>query len=443
MGRGQLDDYIGQVISAKYRIEQLIGEGGMGRVYRATQLALGKTVVLKILRQRLLADARTVARFHREARAASRLSHPNSISILDFGQANRTLYIAMELVAGRDLHQVLSTDWPLPERRVIHIVTQVLSALADAHSAGIIHRDLKPENIMVEQRRGVPDFVKVLDFGIAKILDARGEDAKELTRTGFVCGTPEYMSPEQAKGGRLDARSDLYAVGILLYQLTTGLLPFEADSPVEFATKHLSAEPPPPSKRRPEAHISVALERLILKALAKNPDDRPQSAEGFRSELIQISMHVSAAANTLINTNPPWMDRERTIRVDPRLLGASAEPGLVSKARPAALKALGVTMLIFSLAATLGFGVYRPLFHREVPVDRRQPTESVEMVRRAETALGAGDVPGKKTPKRRNHSGWETYSSDRGALSRLVDGGDGTFATPQGRSHETDRAVHH
>ncbi|WP_123784131.1 serine/threonine-protein kinase [Corallococcus macrosporus] len=279
------DEYAGKTIAFKYRVEALIGEGGMGKVYRARQLSLDKVVVLKVLRHTLLSDERTVARFQREAKAASRLNHPNSISVLDFGQAeDGALYIAMEYVAGQDLHQILSREWPLNEGRVVRIVSQVLSALSDAHGAGVIHRDLKPENIMVEPRRNEPDFVKVLDFGIAKITDST-DDGPALTRAGFVCGTPEYMSPEQARGSQLDHRSDLYAVGVILYQLMTGLLPFESDSAVGFATKHLTEEPPPPTRRRPDARISPAMERLILRALSKNPADRPASAEAFKAEL--------------------------------------------------------------------------------------------------------------------------------------------------------------
>ncbi|MGQ0507706.1 MAG: serine/threonine-protein kinase, partial [Myxococcaceae bacterium] len=261
----------------------------MGKVFRAVQVSLDKAVVLKVLRHDLLSDERTVARFQREAKLASRLNHPNTISVLDFGQLeDGALYIAMELVSGQDLHQILSSEWPLPESRVIKLVGQVLAALADAHGAGVIHRDLKPENIMVEQRRGDPDFVKVLDFGIAKIQDAAAEEGPALTRAGFVCGTPEYMSPEQARGAQLDNRSDLYAVGVILYQLMTGLLPFESDSAVGFATKHLAEPPPPPSQRRPEANISPAMEALILKAMSKNPADRPPDASAFRAELLAV-----------------------------------------------------------------------------------------------------------------------------------------------------------
>jgi len=279
------DGYVGKTIAGKYRVEEQIGEGGMGKVYRARQLALDKPVVLKVLHASLLSDERTVARFQREAKAASRLNHPNSISILDFGQAEEALYIAMEFIAGKDLHHILSREWPLPEARVVRIVGQVLSALSDAHGAGVIHRDLKPENIMVEQRRDEPDFVKVLDFGIAKIQDSSGEDGPALTRAGFVCGTPEYMSPEQARGGTLDHRSDLYAVGVILYQLVTGKLPFESDSAVGYATKHLTEQPMPPSQRRPDARISPGMERLILRALDKDPNQRPQTAVEFRELL--------------------------------------------------------------------------------------------------------------------------------------------------------------
>jgi len=282
----EADDFIGKIVARKYRVEQMLGEGGMGKVYKANQVALDKPVVLKVLRATLLSDERTVARFHREAKAASRLNHPNSISVLDFGQSEEgALYIAMEFVAGKDLHQILSKEWPLPEARLVRIVSQVLSALADAHSAGVVHRDLKPENIMVEQRRGEPDFVKVLDFGIAKIQDSTGEEGPALTRAGFVCGTPEYMSPEQARGAQVDHRSDLYAVGVILYQLSTGMLPFDSDSAVGFATKHLTEEPPLPSRRRPDARISQGMERLIMRALSKDPNDRPQTAEEFRAEL--------------------------------------------------------------------------------------------------------------------------------------------------------------
>ena len=382
------DEHIGKTVANKYRVEQMIGEGGMGKVYRATQLALDKPVVLKVLRQALLSDERTVARFQREAKAASRLNHPNSISVLDFGQADDgAMYIAMEFVQGKDLHHILSREWPLPESRVIRVISQVLSALADAHSAGVIHRDLKPENIMVEQRRGEADFVKVLDFGIAKIVDGTNDDGPALTRAGFVCGTPEYMSPEQARGAQLDHRSDLYAVGVILYQLTSGMLPFDSDSAVGFATKHLTEVPPPPTKRRPDARVSPGMERLIMKALAKNPDDRPQTAEQFRAELMAIEKERRAAVGpsrrpagsasapglsavprkvtpidqqeTRVNPpshQSPWASNETTVRASSPIAGPVPETTNTSPTTSPerdTMPGAGASSLIFKVATVL------------------------------------------------------------------------------------------
>ncbi len=381
------DELIGKTVAMKYLVEAMIGEGGMGKVYKAIQLALDKPVVLKVLRQALLSDERTVKRFQREAKAASRLNHPNSISVLDFGQADDgAMYIAMEYVQGKDLHHILSREWPLPEARVIRLISQVLSALADAHSAGVIHRDLKPENIMVEQRRGEADFVKVLDFGIAKIVDGSiDDDGPALTRAGFVCGTPEYMSPEQARGAQLDHRSDLYAVGVIIYQLMSGMLPFDSDSAVGFATKHLTEIPVTPTKRRPEARVSVAMERLIMKALAKNPDDRPQTAEQFRAELMAIEKERRASVGTSsrrlaassqsglppvsrkvtpidqqeTRVNPPsspWASNENTVKASSPIAGpvpSAATTSPTTSPDRDTLPGAGASSIIFKVATVL------------------------------------------------------------------------------------------
>ncbi len=271
------DPYLGRVFAQKYRVESLLGEGGMGRVYRAVQLSLDKVVCLKVLRRELAGDPATQARFQREARAASRLNHPNSIQVMDFGSAEAgELYLTMEYIKGRDLQQLLTAEFPLDEPRVCHIMAQVLDALAEAHAQHVIHRDLKPENIMVCESRGDANYVKVLDFGIAKIQDNITQP--KLTRAGLVCGTPEYMSPEQARGLELDARSDLYSAGIILYQMVTGTLPFNADTPIGFVTAHLNDAPVPPRERRPE--VSAGMEDLILRTLNKNRDARPASRQG-------------------------------------------------------------------------------------------------------------------------------------------------------------------
>jgi len=382
----------------------------MGRVYRANQLVLEKPVVLKLLHPTLQKDARTVARFQREAKAASRLNHPNAIDVLDFGQTDDgALFIAMEFVDGRDLHQILTEDWPLAEPRVIRIVTQVLSALADAHSAGVIHRDLKPENVMVMARRGgESDVVKVLDFGIAKIIDGSSEEGPSLTRTGFVCGTPEYMSPEQARGAPLDARSDLYSVGILLYQMVTRQLPFTSDTALGYATKHLSEDPKPPNSLRPGC-CSRELEALILWALRKEPADRPQTAEAFLDSLNLLpaaeAMHAPRTARVpiplgMVGTGEDALGNAPTVASSRRQVRRSGR-GLQL--------ALGAVVLV--VAAGAGVLAVKPLtdaslpaapvspataatpapWAREVPPERRDPARAAQLVQDGDNLYLAGD----------------------------------------------------
>src|SRR5258708_3146484 len=256
------DPLIGQLVAGRFKVEELIGQGGMGKVYRPRHLALDRPISLKI----------------------------PSPPVLDFGrnEAEGSLFIAMESVQGKDLRVVLRDEWPLAEQRLCHIMAQVLSALAEAHAHNVIHRDLKPENIMVEQRRDRPDFVKVLDFGIAKIMDS---DMPGLTRNDVVCGTPQYMAPEQATGTALDARCDLYAVGVILYQMATGHLPFDGQNSMEVLTKHVNEPPVPPRQRQPDAPISEAMEALILRALEKDPALRPQTAQEFLQLLLAVPPH--------------------------------------------------------------------------------------------------------------------------------------------------------
>ena len=324
--RGPHDSLVGTVVGGRFQVEELIGQGGMGKVYRARHLTLDKAVCLKMLKPALLEDPTLVGRFEREAKAASRLNHPNSIAVLDFGRLEErggTLYIAMEYVHGKDLRLVLRDDWPLSEERIARIMAQVLGALGEAHAQSVIHRDLKPENIMVEQRRAQPDFVKVLDFGIAKILDS---DLPGLTRSDVVCGTPQYMAPEQATGAALDARCDLYAVGVMLYQLVTGHLPFDGANSMEVLTKHVNELPTPPSRRSPPVNISPAMESIILRAMAKDPNQRPQTALEFREELLALyeprrhshpSLELAPTIERLTPAPLLTSDRHTPVRVAP------------------------------------------------------------------------------------------------------------------------------
>ncbi|AUX41392.1 uncharacterized protein SOCE26_028040 [Sorangium cellulosum] len=276
------DPLIGTTLPGNYVILELVGVGGMGRVYRAEQKALGRTVAVKIIHPHLLGDESASVRFITEARAASRLNHPNSVGVIDFGKNGGQLYLVMEFLRGRDLARVVYEDGPLPFRRIVDILCQVLAALAEAHHLGIIHRDLKPENIVLEPMRSGGDFVKVVDFGLAKM---KAEVSTNITSPGIVCGTPDYMAPEQGRGDPIDARSDLYACGVILFQLLTGRLPFEAESPTQVVLMHLSLPPPDPALIAPEREIPEPLVEVTLKALEKDAARRFQSADEFASAL--------------------------------------------------------------------------------------------------------------------------------------------------------------
>ncbi len=278
------DSLIGRTIANNFRLVKRIGAGAMGRVYQAEQLSLGKMVAIKVLRHELMADEKLVRRFELEARTASAVSHPNLIETFDCGRDLKLdlAYIAMELLHGPDLAQVIAREAPLELQRSARIMDQVLAALEEAHENGIVHRDLKPGNIMLVPRRDDPEFVKVCDFGIAKIKTARARP--NLTMAGLVFGTPEYMSPEQACGEDVDARTDLYAVAAILYQLVSGQLPFPAPSPTEVLARILRDEPERPSLRG-YVTVPTAIENLILRGMSKDRDLRPQTAAEFRVAL--------------------------------------------------------------------------------------------------------------------------------------------------------------
>ncbi len=291
------DPLVGRTVLQKYRIEAPIGAGAMGTIYRAQQVNLGKTIVIKVLHRHLMEDPELVQRFHREARAASRLNHANCVHVIDFGSlADGALFIAMEFIAGIDFADLLERAYPLDHLRVVRIARQICAALDEAHANGVLHRDLKPENIMIEDRRNAPDHVKVVDFGIAKIEDGHSRSTRAFqTRVGIVCGTPEYMSPEQARGEKLDARSDLYALGVLLFRAVTDCMPFQGDSAIETVTYHITQPIPDPKVYRED--LPDSLRDLIITLLAKSREDRPASAMDVHAELERIERELVA--------NPP------------------------------------------------------------------------------------------------------------------------------------------
>jgi serine/threonine-protein kinase len=285
---------IGRTLPGGYVILDLVGIGGMGRVYRAEQTNLGRTVAVKIIHPHLVGEENAAARFITEARAASRLNHPNSVAVIDFGKTeDGQLYLVMEFLRGKDLARVQYEEGPLSFRRVVSILKQMLAALSEAHHLGIIHRDLKPENVILEPVRTGGDFVKVVDFGLAKM---RAEAEKpSITSPGIVCGTPEYMSPEQGRGDPLDARSDLYAVGVIFYQLLTGRLPFEAESPTQVVLMHITEPPPDPRAIAPERLIPSLLADVCLMALAKDPAHRFGNADEYAEALTDALSQIEAS----------------------------------------------------------------------------------------------------------------------------------------------------
>ncbi len=279
------DPHIGQLLGDEFEILSVAGRGAMGTVYKAEQRAMDRPVAVKILRGELLRDTGLVRRFVREARATAKLQHPNIVTVHFVGETPEGLpFLVMEYVDGRSLEEVCQK--PLPLARTLDIARQITSALGDAHDAGIIHRDLKPSNVLVLERPGQPDRVKVVDFGIAKILEWGDNRESMLTQGGVIFGTPDYLAPEQASGHAVDARTDLYALGVILFRLVTGQLPFRGTG-MQLVLKHLREVPPLPSTLAPDVPPDV--EELIVMLLSKDPDHRPPTARAVEVTLERLA----------------------------------------------------------------------------------------------------------------------------------------------------------
>jgi serine/threonine protein kinase len=281
------DLFVGRTLDEKYCVEERLGSGGMGAVYRARHLLMDRPVAIKVLHQRLVEDEAARGRFQSEALAAVRLRHSNAVSVTDFGQTSEgCAYIVMELLEGRTLREILTREAPIETARAISIMLQASDAVAAAHCAGIIHRDLKPSNILVTQSADQPAVVKVLDFGIAKFAqDDDDEESTPASQSNSVIGTPRYMSPEQHNGFELTPAVDVYSLGVILYEMLTGMVPFSGATRAEIAEKH--ANDPPHSPREIVAAIPQDVERVVLHALEKDSSDRPANASEFRRELLE------------------------------------------------------------------------------------------------------------------------------------------------------------
>lgn len=294
---GGADPLIGRVVGGTYLLQEVVGVGGMGRVYKAEQSTLGRTVAVKVIHPHLLGDEQTVARFYQEARASSRLNHPNSVSIIDFGRTDDgILYLAMEFLSGKDLALVMHEEGPLAPDRICNVLINSLDALGEAHELGIVHRDLKPENIILRPLRSGDDLVKVVDFGLATIVG--GESS--ITKPGLVCGTPDYMSPEQGRGDSVDGRGDLYALGVVLFELMVGHLPYIDDTPTRVVLRHLNDPIPDPRVASPNRQIPDRLAAVTMKALAKEADDRYQTAREMQDALREALEELRVQRSSII-----------------------------------------------------------------------------------------------------------------------------------------------
>ncbi|MEC7524624.1 MAG: protein kinase [Myxococcota bacterium] len=326
---------VGRVIANRYRVLALLGEGGMGAVYVAEHLLIGRKVALKRLHPELTGDEKAVARFQREARAAAATGHEHIVEVLDLGFGeDGAPFLVMEYLRGKALSRLLAEHERLEPRRACRIVGQVLAALHAVHRRGIVHRDLKPDNIFLTRRRGDTDFVKVVDFGISKMRTEEGEQGMDLTRTGVMLGTPFYMSPEQARGVKnLDHRIDLFGAGVILYESLAGQLPFDGENYHQLLQAILSGKHPPVLELRPD--LPPALAEVVEKAIAQSPDDRYQSA---REMLLALVPHGAIDAGPPLESEPPppapsFPSMAQTTPFQP---GASSDPAPRARVTPLA-----------------------------------------------------------------------------------------------------------
>jgi serine/threonine-protein kinase len=315
---------LGRVLGDRYRVISRLGEGGMGTVYLCEHRVLRRRFAVKVLRPELTADVELVDRFRNEAIAASRIGQENVVDVLDFGaEEDGALYYVMEALDGRSLGAVIREEGPLPVVRSLDVLDQLCRALGAAHARGVVHRDVKPDNVFLVRHDGCGDRVKVLDFGISHVPGARG--AERITRAGALIGTPEYMAPEQATGSAVDGRSDVYAAGVLAYEMLTGTLPIVEETAIATLVAHQTRVPDPPSARVPA--VPPAVDALVLRALAKRPEDRFATMEAFGVEVARVRVELARTRRTDPGAAPHARGALDTLALD------GPPPGL-PRARP-------------------------------------------------------------------------------------------------------------
>src|SRR6202789_3878866 len=300
---GAPDPLIGRLINDRFKITALIARGGMGKVYRAEQAPLGRVCAIKVLNPNYAGnqDPEFHKRFFLEASIASKLTHPNTVTIFDYGRTDDDIYyMSMEYLEGHTLHRAIREAGSFPEDRGAHIARQICRALREAHSLGVIHRDLKPANIFLVEHGDETDFVKILDFGLVKnVSDTKTED---LTQTGLFMGSPKYMAPEQIRGDRVDARTDIYSLGIILYEMNAGKVPFDRPNSVNILMAHVNEEAPPLRQMNPNTQVSPAIEDTVAGCMAKDPDQRFRSMDEVLASLKRVGGGAMTATISGVGT---------------------------------------------------------------------------------------------------------------------------------------------
>ncbi len=370
-------DLVGEVIADRYHITKKLGEGGMGQVYLAEHVKMGRRCAIKIMTPGTMSDPDAISRFNREAANASRISHPNVCAIYDFGETPEGLiYLAMELIDGKSLTALLDETPTMPLARAANIIVQCGEALHVAHELGIVHRDLKPDNIMVITARG-KDTVKVVDFGIAKAMSGDEGSRQKVTKTGFVVGTPEYMSPEQLAGDPVNGRSDIYSLGLVFYRMLTGTSPFPADSQQETMIKRLTDDPLTLAAARPDVRFPAELQRVMDRALARAPSERYADAADFARDVRKLATTMTGSVDVEAGTQVVRPEDLKAAlpptRVDPAAAAARVkEPPRTSVAQlePAKQSVPLVPIAAAVVVLAIGGGVYAmrgSLFGRRHP----------------------------------------------------------------------------